>query len=209
MTNDHHKVLLYHHCVSIHKLIVFLSIGLLKVLKSWREKSYRILTKKTNSSPYCAIWESRDQTLLWWGESASTRTPQSRVHWWCGSNFCILALIVGINFWWKGLPWCIPKGYAWVHKEMWPRPSIFSLQGINEHFNAGNLPSFNMPSGRREEHLDHVTISRRADPGVFVANRAVIPQWGQLSVHSAHFRPAECLPPAPCPRPESWMSVWD
>ena len=39
--------------------------------------------------------------------------------------------------------------------------------------------------------LDRVRISRRADPGVFVANRAAIPQRGQLNVITAHFKPAE------------------
>ena len=54
-----------------------------------------------------------------------------------------------------------------------------------------------MPSSTGEDHLDRVPTSRRADPGVFVANRAVIPQCGQLSVRSAHFKPAESLPPPP------------
>ena len=52
------------------------------------------------------------------------------------------------------------------------------------------------PEHPREERLDRVTISRRADPGVFVANRAVIPQRGQLTVCAAHLRSAENLPPA-------------
>ena len=47
--------------------------------------------------------------------------------------------------------------------------------------------------------LDRVKVSRRADPGVFVANRAAIPQRGQLSVRSARFKSAEGLPPPPPP----------
>ena len=72
--------------------------------------------------------------------------------------------------------------------------------GVNERFHSGCLPSFNQPSANKEECLDCVTISRRADPGLFVANRVVIPQQGQLSVRAAHFRPAKNLPPAPPPR---------
>ena len=82
-----------------------------------------------------------------------------------------------------------------------PDLPFYHYTGVNERFQSGCLPSFNQPSVNRAEHLDRVTLSRRADPGVFVANRAVIPQRGQLTVCTAHFRPAENLPPAPPPLP--------
>ena len=69
---------------------------------------------------------------------------------------------------------------------------FFHYTGVNERFNTGCLPSFNQPLGVTER-LDMVQISRRADPGVFVANRAIIPQRGQLTVRAAHFGPAEDL----------------
>ena len=69
---------------------------------------------------------------------------------------------------------------------------FFHYTGVNERFNTGCLSSFNQPLGVTE-HLDMVQISRRADPGVFVANRAIIPQRGQLTVRAAHFGPAEDL----------------
>ena len=72
-----------------------------------------------------------------------------------------------------------------------PDLPFYHYTGVNERFHSGCLPSFNQPTGNREERLDRVTICRRADPGVFVANRAVIPQQGQLTVCAAHFRPAE------------------
>ena len=71
--------------------------------------------------------------------------------------------------------------------------------GSNHLYNDGSLASVNIPSSAGEERLDHVPISRRADPGEFDPNRAVIPQCGQLSVCSAHFKPAESLPPPPSP----------
>ena len=74
---------------------------------------------------------------------------------------------------------------------------FYYYTGGNERYKDGLLQSFNVPSGG-VERLDRVQISRRADPGVFVANRAVMPQRGQLTaVRAAHFRPPEALPPPP------------
>jgi hypothetical protein len=56
---------------------------------------------------------------------------------------------------------------------------------------------FNVPSVSGVERLDQVCISRRADPGFFVANRAVILQRGKLTIRAAQFKPAESLPPPP------------
>ena len=67
--------------------------------------------------------------------------------------------------------------------------------GANYRYQDGSLQSFNVPSSSGVERLDRVCISRRADPGGFVANRAVIPQLGQLSVTTTHFKPTESLPP--------------
>ena len=75
-----------------------------------------------------------------------------------------------------------------------PELPFFHYTEVNERFNTGCLPFFNQPSGVTE-HLNMVQISRRADPSVFVANRAIIPQRGQLTFRAAHFRPAEDLPP--------------
>ena len=92
----------------------------------------------------------------------------------------------------------LPKVMLEYTKKCDPDLPFFHYSGVNERFNAGCLPSFNQPSGGTER-LDRVQISRRADPGVFVANRAIIPQRGQLTVRAAHFRPAEDLPPPPPP----------
>lgn len=50
---------------------------------------------------------------------------------------------------------------------------FFHWTGINERFHEGPMVSFNVPSAEGIERLDRVTISRRADPGVFLANRVI------------------------------------
>ena len=58
------------------------------------------------------------------------------------------------------------------------------------------MPSFNEPSGEGIiERLDRVILSRRGDPGVFVANRATMPQRGQLTARAQFHRSPVQLPP--------------
>lgn len=60
------------------------------------------------------------------------------------------------------------------------------------------LPSFNKPSGLCvAKRLDKANVSRRADPGVFVTNRALLPQKGQLTVRAQFHRTPVALPPSP------------
>ena len=92
----------------------------------------------------------------------------------------------------------MPKVMLEYTKKCDPELPFYHYTGVNERFKSCCLPSFNKPS-KHKERLDVVTISRRADPRVFVANRAVIPQRGQLSVRTAQFRPAEDLPLPPAP----------
>ncbi len=66
--------------------------------------------------------------------------------------------------------------------------------GVNERYNVGPMKSFNEASGK-VERLDEIRISRRADPGVFVANRASLPQRGSLSVRAQFHAKPEALPP--------------
>ena len=81
-----------------------------------------------------------------------------------------------------------PKVFSDYTKKCDPYLLFYYYTGPNDPYNDRLIAS-------GEERLDRVRISRRADPAVFVANRAVIPQCGQLSVRSAHFKPAESLPP--------------
>ena len=74
---------------------------------------------------------------------------------------------------------------------------FYHYTGVNERFTTCPAKSLNEPSVSGVERLDKVIIYRRADPGVFVANRAEMPQRGQLTVRSAFFKPEEHLPPPP------------
>ena len=47
-----------------------------------------------------------------------------------------------------------------------------------------------------ETEKDRVILSRRGDPGIFVANRASLPQRGQLTVRANFHRAPVELPPA-------------
>ena len=73
---------------------------------------------------------------------------------------------------------------------------FFYWSGSKERYTDFELPSFNQPShGTKQERLDMVNVSRRGDPGVFVANRASLPQKGQLTARAKfHKQPVE-LPP--------------
>lgn len=110
--------------------------------------------------------------------------------------FAFLHELLGKIFDEKAFHEVFPKVMLEYTKKCDPDLPFYHYTGVNGRFNDGVLPSFNVPSGGIER-LDRVVISRRADPGVFVANRAAIPQRGQLTVRSAHFRPAENLPPPP------------
>ena len=94
-----------------------------------------------------------------------------------------------------------PKVSSEYTKKCDPDLPFYYYTGSNDRYNDGSILSFNMPSQSGEERLDRVKVSRRADPGVFVANRAAIQQRGQLSVCSARFKFAEGLPPLPPPPP--------
>lgn len=74
---------------------------------------------------------------------------------------------------------------------------LFYWTGANERFSEFELPSFNQPSGQGiTERLDRIVISRRGDPGVFVPDRASMPQTGQLTARAKYHRAPEELPPA-------------
>ena len=74
---------------------------------------------------------------------------------------------------------------------------FFYWTGANERYRDFDLPSFNEPSGEGIiERLDRISLSRRGDPGVFVANRAFLSQRGQLTVRARFHRTSvELLPP--------------
>lgn len=153
-------------------------------------------------------WEPRVQASLWRRERAPTWTPQSWVYRWCRSNFAFLHELLGLIFDEKAFHDAFPKVMLEYTKKCDPDLPFYHYTGGNERYNPGCLPSFNRPSGSRLERLDRVIISRRSDPGVFMYDRASIPQTGQLTARAAHFKPAECLPPAPPPTLASWKRMY-
>lgn len=79
-------------------------------------------------------------------------------------------------------------------KKIDPDLPFFYWTGHKHRHTLEPLPSFNDPSGK-EERLDKVKVSRRSDPGVFVANRASLPQRNSLTARASFHRAAEKLPP--------------
>ena len=80
-------------------------------------------------------------------------------------------------------------------KRIDPDCPFYYWTGCHTRFQDFPLPSFNEPSRNGTERLNRVMLSRRDDPGIFVANRASLPQRGQLTVRvNFHRAPVE-LPP--------------
>ena len=81
-------------------------------------------------------------------------------------------------------------------KRIDPDLPFFYWTGAKQRYTEFDLPSFNKPTAPRiVERLDKVEISRRGDPGVFVANRASLPQKGQLTVRAQFHKAPVALPP--------------
>lgn len=87
-----------------------------------------------------------------------------------------------------------PKIQNEFTKRIDPDLPFFYWTGHKHRFTMDPLPSFNKSSGE-EERLDKVKLSRRSDPGVFVANRASLPQRNSLTARASFHRAAEKLPP--------------
>lgn len=81
-------------------------------------------------------------------------------------------------------------------KRINPQLPFYYWIGSKERFRDFDLPSFNQPSGPGvAERLDKVKLSRRGDPGVFVANRASLPQKGKLTCRAIFDKAPIALPP--------------
>ena len=90
-----------------------------------------------------------------------------------------------------------PKILNEFKKRIDPDLGFFYWTGAKERYTEFQLPSFNVPSGDGiTERLDRISLSRRGDPGVFVANRASLPRRRQLTVRAQfHRTPVELPPP--------------
>ena len=112
--------------------------------------------------------------------------------------FAFLHGLLGSIFDEKDFHDAFPKVIAGYTKKFNLDLPFYYYTGANDRYKDDSLQSFNVPSSSGVEQLDRVRISRRANPGVFEANRAVILQRGQPSVRThSNFKPAESLPPPP------------
>ena len=81
-------------------------------------------------------------------------------------------------------------------KRIDPDLKFYYWTGAKHRYNEFDLPSFNRPTKEGAiERLDKVRLSRRGDPGIFVANRASLPQKGQLTARAQFHRAPVELPP--------------
>jgi hypothetical protein len=88
----------------------------------------------------------------------------------------------------------MPKVFNEFAKRMDPQLPYYYWTSYKERYHSDPLPHFNEPSKDGKERLDEVKISRRADPGVFVSNRAQLPQKNSLTVRATFHRAPESLP---------------
>lgn len=86
-----------------------------------------------------------------------------------------------------------PKILNEFNKKIDPDLQFHYWTGHRHRYSTIPLPSFNEPSGITER-LDRIRISRRSDPGVFVANRASLPQRNSLTARASFHRAPEQLP---------------
>ena len=90
-----------------------------------------------------------------------------------------------------------PKILIEVKKRIDPELEFYYWTRAKERYRDFELPSFNQPSGDSLiKRLDRMTLSKRGDPGIFVANRASLPQKVQLTAREQfHRAPVELPPP--------------
>ena len=82
------------------------------------------------------------------------------------------------------------------NKRINPDIKFYYWTGAKDRYSEFELPSFNEPTKKgMVERLDKVKVSRRGDPGIFVANRASLPQKGQLTARAQFHRAPIELPP--------------
>jgi len=98
--------------------------------------------------------------------------------------------VMGDNFDLKRFFDEFPKVMSEFAKRIDPDLQFFYWTGYQTRYRNFALPSFNVPSAGGIERLAQIQVSRRGDPGVFVANRASLRQRNQLSQGN--------LSPSPC-----------
>ena len=107
--------------------------------------------------------------------------------------------VMGDNFDLKQFFDEFPKVMSEFAKRIDPDLPFFYWTGHQTRYRNFALPSFNVPSAGGIERLDQIQVSRRGDPGVFVANRTSLPQRNQLTVRATFHRAPVGLPPVDIP----------
>ena len=88
-----------------------------------------------------------------------------------------------------------PKVMSEFAKRIDPDLSFFYWTGHQTRYRNFALPSFNVPSTSGIERLDKVRISRRGNPGVFIASRGSMAQPHGRTTRATHHRDPVPLPP--------------
>ena len=103
--------------------------------------------------------------------------------------------VIGVIFDTKEFYDEFPKIMNEFSKKSVPNLSFYYWTGHQTCSRDFPLPSFNEPSNDGVERLDRVTLSQRGDPGVFISNRASLPQTNQLTARANfHREPVPLLP---------------
>ena len=148
---------------------------------------------------YCDV-ESRE---LRWSESEAGGLPPENPRASTTDNvegmIALFHELLGPIFDLKAFKQEFPKIMNDFNKWIDPDIPFYYWSGIHERFHLKALPSFNEPSQSGIGCLDRVVISRRADPGMFVAYHANFPRrvtWWAYFVSSSALKPT-CLNPVP------------
>ncbi len=92
-----------------------------------------------------------------------------------------------------------PKILVEFDKQVSQECGFYYWTGKKERFRDFALDDFNQPSKFGKERLDQVKITRRADPGVFLAERAALPVHNSLTARARFHKAPEQLPEPPNP----------
>ena len=87
-----------------------------------------------------------------------------------------------------------PKILNEFNKRINPDLPFYYWTGKHHRYQDFPLASFNQPAAG-VARLDRINISRRSDPGVFVAARASLPQHHSVTARATFHRAPEALPP--------------
>ena len=110
--------------------------------------------------------------------------------------FSTICKMIGQDFGMKQFYDSYPKILALYEKKLNPDLPFYYWASCHLRYRDIPLPDFDQPGPCDVERLDSVKISRRADPGAFVSNRASMPQHKSVTVRAKFHKAPQILPPA-------------